>query len=76
MKVCMCRFCGVKHESVMEVVLVGMSKEEAYTRTHCRYCEAPASSFLELPDEPELGIDEIGYPSVVISKNRFGAPTN
>lgn len=69
MKVCMCRFCGVKHEAAKESVLVGMSEEQVYARTHCRYCEAPSSSFVALGDEPELGPDELGYPLVVITKN-------
>ncbi len=66
MKVCMCRFCGVKHEAVTEAALVGRTEDEVYIQTHCRYCEAPASTFRELSDEPELAPDEIGYPSVVI----------
>lgn len=70
MKVCMCRCCGVKHETVTEAILVGMDEDQVYARTHCRYCEAPSSSFVALGDEPELGPDEIGYPSVVIPKNR------
>lgn len=66
MKVCMCRYCGVKHEAASAIDLLGLDEEQTYRRTHCRLCESPSSTFVRLADEPDLQPDELGYPLVVM----------
>ena len=66
MNVCRCRVCGVIHEATPASILVGLSDEQTYVRTHCRLCESPSSAFVPIADEPDLPADEIGYPLAVV----------
>ena len=66
MKVCACPVCGTLHEAASAVVLSGITKEQAYDRTHCRLCESSSSAFIALKDEPDLNDGELGYPIAVV----------
>lgn len=66
MNVCKCVQCGVVHEAVPRAKLFVAALEDIYRITHCRHCGSHSSTFAPLPDEPDLGDDELGYPVAVV----------
>lgn len=66
MKLSICPRCRVVHEAVGTKVLDGVDDERLYDLTHCKLCEPPSATFRQLPDQPDLADNEIGYPMAVV----------
>lgn len=66
MRMAVCPVCRTVHEAVDARVLVGADEERTYRITHCRLCESPSTTFRQLPDQPDLADDELGYPMAVV----------
>lgn len=67
MKLAMCPVCRVVHQAVGRKALIGADEDRAYRLTHCRLCKVSSSAFNPLPDGPNIGSDELGYPAAVVS---------
>lgn len=66
MKVCRCPRCGTVHEAASSTALLGADERLVHRRTHCRLCSLRSEHFTPLPDEPDLGPNDMGYPMAVV----------
>lgn len=65
MKVCKCPRCRTAHEAGSPTALQGLDEKLMHRRTHCRLCSLNSEHFTELPDESDLGPNDMGYPMAV-----------
>jgi len=66
MKAAKCPMCGVVHEATGHWALDGADEKRAYRITHCRLCNTPSETFLEMPDQPDVADDDLGFPLAVV----------
>lgn len=66
MKMAACSICRTVHEAVGSQALIGADEERTYRITHCRLCKSSSAKFRQLPDQPDLADDELGYPMAVV----------
>ena len=66
MKMAACPVCRTVHEAADARALIGADEERTYRFTHCRLCKSSSAKFRQLPDQPDLADDELGYPMAVV----------